>query len=109
MKRKSKKKLTHLQESWLWRITVLLVAAVSLWLLFAPGTGVLSLFRQRAELQNLKVKNTELAQENKELQEEVERLLNDPAYLEEIARREYGLLKKNEYIYDFSPAAKNKR
>jgi len=41
-------------------------------------------------------------QENKILQGDIDKLLNDPEFLEEVARKEYNLLRKNEKVYDFS-------
>jgi cell division protein FtsB len=39
---------------------------------------------------------------NEELRLEIERLQNDRAYLERIAREEHGMLKENERVFDFS-------
>ena len=49
----------------------------------------------------MKVKNKRLEEENAILREEIDRLKHDPTYLEEKARKEYGLLKKNEMLYKF--------
>lgn len=73
-----------------------------LWILFAPGTGVVALLKKRKELHNLQQKTVQLEEDNNKLQKDIERLQNDSGYLEEIARKEYGLLKKNERVYDFS-------
>jgi cell division protein FtsB len=45
--------------------------------------------------------NKRLAEENKALQKEIDRLQDDPAFLEEKARKEYGMLKENEVLYIF--------
>jgi len=47
-----------------------------------------------------------LEAKNKALQEEINRLENDPAYLEEKARKEYGMLKENEVLYIFKKKEK---
>jgi len=56
----------------------------------------------RTELERLQEKTVELEKENNDLQKEINQLQNDPDYLEKVARKEYGLLKKNERVFDFS-------
>lgn len=102
MKKQPIKHLTPLQRVRLIRITALLAALALAWLVFAPRSGLWSLLRQHSRLVELERKAIQLEQDNKELEKEISRLKNDPSYLEEVARREHGLLKKNEYIYDFS-------
>ena len=106
MKKKTKKHLSPLQQSRLIRITVLLSLVAFAWLIFAPHSGLWSLLQQHSRLKTLERKTSTLEHDNKALEEEISRLRNDPAYLEEVARREHGLLKKNEYIYDFSQQKK---
>ena len=73
-----------------------------LWLIFAPQTGVVSLYRQKSELKALKAETEELRLQNEALRAEIKKLQDDPAYLEEVARRDYGLLKDHERVYDFA-------
>ena len=42
--------------------------------------------------------NTAIAKENARLYRQIERLKNDPAYIESIARRELGMIGSNEVI-----------
>ncbi len=72
--------LTSREKKLLPHIGLLLALLVILWIVFAPGRGMLALHRA---------------------QKEVERLQSDPAYLEDKARKEYGLLKDNELLYIF--------
>lgn len=78
-----------------------------IWLLFAPGTGVYSLLKVRNKTSRLEQETQELIQTNEDLQAEIERLKNDTAYLEQIAREKYGMLKKNERVFDFSRSKKS--
>lgn len=80
-----------------------------MWLLFAPNQGVVSLLRQRSELKELQAETERLRIQNEKLAAELERLQNDPEYLEEIARKDFGLLKKNEKVYDFSKPEKKEK
>lgn len=62
-------------------------------------SGLLAVFRaeqQRAELAN-DVERIRL--ENERLREQVRRLRDDPAAIEEIARRELGLIKPGERVF----------
>ena len=107
MKKKLKLHLSPLQEKRFFRIVAVLLTASLAWLVFAPQSGVLALLQQRSKMKTLQHKTLLLERSNKELEKEIDRLRTDPAYLEEVARREHGLLKKNEIIYDFSPQKKN--
>ena len=102
LKRKPKKKLTPLQENRLLKIVIALIVVAVIWLLFAPGTGVYSLIRLRAKTTELEQQTQTLLRTNEELRAEIERLKHDQAYLEQVAREKYGLLKKNERVFDFS-------
>ena len=73
---------------------------VSCWIIFAPN-GVVNYRKVRQELQAVQSENLLLSAENEQLKIEIEKLKSDPAYLEEIARKNYGLVKKNEMVFDF--------
>ncbi len=67
-----------------------------------PHIGLLlALHRAQKEVERLQAENLRMAEENRLLQQEVKRLESDPAYLEDKARKEYGLLKENELLYIF--------
>ena len=102
LRKKPKKKLTPLQENRLLKIIIVLVVLTIVWLLFAPGTGVYSLVKQNNKMAELERQTEILINSNEELRAEIERLKHDQAYLEQVAREKYGLLKKNERVFDFS-------
>lgn len=101
-RRKPKKKLTPLQENRLLKIIIVLIIMSFVWLLFAPGTGVYSLMKQRSKAVELEEQTKALMETNEKLRTEIDRLKHDQAYLEQVAREKYGLLKKNERVFDFS-------
>ena len=105
LRKKPKKKLTPLQENRLLKIIIMLVVLTVVWLIFAPGTGVYSLVKQNKRTAELERQTEALIKSNEELQAEIERLKHDQAYLEQVAREKYGLLKKNERVFDFSKDA----
>lgn len=91
------------------KIVIALVLIAVLWVVFAPGSGIVTLIKKRSELNRLQKEKAQLEQQIDTLQEDIERLHNDPAYLEDVARRKYGLLKKNEKVYDFSQSKPEKK
>ncbi len=107
--KKPAKKITPQQEGLLIKIILALLLAAVLWVVFSPGGGLLLLKGQRSDLEQLEKEITELELENHDLQAEIDGLRNDPEYLEEVARKEYGLLKKNERVYDFSRNSRSKK
>jgi cell division protein FtsB len=80
--------------------SVLIVAVVGAWSVFGPY-GALKYYGVAKELDEILAENEQLREANTALHEEINRLKNDPVYLEEVARRQFGLIKKNEVIYEF--------
>ncbi len=60
--------------------------------------GFVDLNRLKAERDTIIKKNTELIQENLSLSREIERLKNDPEYVENVARKELGVIGKGEVV-----------
>lgn len=80
--------------------SVLIVTVVGAWSVFGPY-GALKYYGVANELHEIQSQNEQLRETNTALQQEIHKLKNDPVYLEEVARREFGLIKKNEVIYEF--------
>jgi cell division protein FtsL len=70
-------------------------------LTFFGEKGILQLLRFQKELARIEEKNMKLDEENQKLKEEVKHLQNDKRYIEEIARKELGMIKEGEIIYQF--------
>ncbi len=90
------------------KICLVLAVVALLWLLFAPQYGLVSLWEKRSQLQTLSKENAELAKENEKIKREIEQIQEDPAHLEQIARKK-NFLKKNERVYDFSKPDKQRK
>ncbi len=88
---------------------MLVIVLGMLWLIFAPGRGLLSYRRLQNRIDTLAGENKALAKHNAELRHDVDRLQHDSAYLEELARQKYGLLKKNEMVFEYKPTKKKKK
>jgi len=68
---------------------------------FFGEKGIFNLLRIQKEVAKIKEKNVKLEEENQKLREEVKRLQTDRRYIEEIARKELGMVKEGEIIYQF--------
>jgi cell division protein FtsB len=97
-----KLKLADVQERRVIKIVAGLVIMALLWIIFSPGSGIVTLMSKRSELKKLQQDTARIEQQIKELQKEIDLLHNDSRYLEDVARKNFGLLKKNERVFDFS-------
>ncbi len=87
----------------------MLLALGALWLLFMPGHSLLSWHRLERQVADLTRENRVLQQRNTQLAAEVRRLQQDDRAIEEVARKKYGFLKKNETVYEFGAARPGKK
>jgi len=60
--------------------------------------GLTDLYKLKMKKDNLSKKSDELKKENLSLYREIERLKNDPGYVEDVARKELGVIGKDEVI-----------
>jgi cell division protein FtsB len=63
--------------------------------------GLLRIYHLNREMKEVTARIEELKAENDRLRREVEALRSDRRYLEGIARRNFGMVRKNEIIYQF--------
>lgn len=94
------------QKKWLASGGIFLGLVLAGWIAFGPTYSIRVLYQTKKELKGIQEDIARLEQENTRLRTEIDLLKNDPAYLEEVARKEHGLLKKNEIIYQFSSRKK---
>jgi len=97
-----KQKLSAVQERMLLKIIAALFVLSLLWIVFAPGSGIVTYMTKRSQLIKLEQETAQIRKKSSNLEKDIEKLQNDPEYLERIARKEHGLLKKNERVFDFS-------
>ena len=79
-------------------------AGVILFILFFTvfgERGLLRIYHLSKDKQDMEKRVTELKAENDRLRREIEALQSDRRYLESIARRDFGLVRPNEVIYQF--------
>lgn len=82
-------------------VTVLMLVSVMIFFTFFGEKGLLQVYRLRRELKDIERVNMELRQENERLRAEIGNLRTNKKYIEELARRELGLVKKGEIVYQF--------
>jgi cell division protein FtsB len=76
-------------------------------LLFFGQRGFAHLFTLQEQFANLEAENQRIVQENERLQKEIELLNKNMAYIEDIARKQLGLVKKDELVYQLQPNESN--
>lgn len=92
----------------LWGLGLIVAILLLLWVFLAPGSGFFHYLKLQREIASLTDENRQLEAKNIELSEDIKRLRSDEAYIEEVARKKHGLLKKNETVFEF-PAPKKKQ
>ena len=68
--------------------------------------GLLRIHRLMLEKQEIQKRMDDLMVENDKLKREIEALKTDRRFLESIARKDFGLVRPKEIIYQFSPSEK---
>jgi cell division protein FtsB len=83
-------------------------AAVIIFILYFTvfgDRGLLRINHLHRDLDDSQKRLGDLKEENDKLKREIAALQSDRRYLESIARRDFGLVRGNEVIYQFPPAA----
>lgn len=77
------------------------------WIIFGPY-GAIKYFNLQKELADIQAQNEKMKEENDSLRKEIDKLSKDRAYIEEIARKKLGLIRKNEFLFAFEEKKKKK-
>jgi cell division protein FtsB len=78
------------------------LSCVFLWSALSGPQGALEFLKLRGSLIQLEEENRVLLERNQALEKEVYLLRNSPAYVEKVAREEYGYIYDGEKVYTFS-------
>ncbi len=81
-------------------LSFLIFCLIAIWFLFGKN-GLLNLRRLKREKALYQRKVEELRRENRRLIREIERLRNDPEYIEAVIKNELRMIRKNEVIIYF--------
>ena len=91
------------------RIGFLLAALMVIVILAAAlfgDRGILQVWQSRQQKAELQKEVAALEAKAAALREEIKSLKDDPRYLENLARKELGMVKKDELVYQFPASAK---
>ena len=86
-------------------LAAVVLVAVAAFAVFGVN-GLLDVYKKRKERDGILAYNTSIEAENKGLEEQIALLKTDKRYIGRIARKELGMLGKNEMIYRFEEVKK---
>lgn len=86
-------------------LAAVVLVAVAAFAVFGDN-GLLDVYKMRKERDGILAYNTAIEAENKGLEEQIALLKTDKRYIGRIARKELGMLGKNEMIYRFEEVKK---
>ena len=78
-------------------LAIMAMCSMLLFIVFGEN-GLTDLYKLKMEKDNLSKKSDELKKKNLSLYREIERLKNDPGYVEDVARKELGVIGKDDVI-----------
>ena len=84
-------------------MVILLLFSLLLFIMFSDS-GLADLFKLKSEKDRLLQENARLKRENLIMYRTIERLKGDPDYIESIARKELGMVRKGEVILKPRPS-----
>ena len=91
--------LLRLPSRWVFWLMLLVLVAGFFFLTVHGYQGMQQIHQLAQKREGLIRDNQELNKKNESLYREITRLKQDPLYLEEVARKEFGLVKPNEIIF----------
>jgi cell division protein FtsB len=89
-------------------IVILSLFSLLVFIMFSDS-GLADWFKLKSERDRLLQENARLKRENLTMYRMIERLKNDPEYIESIARKELGMIKKGEVILKPKPSGDEKK
>ncbi len=82
-------------------IPLLIVVAIIGLLTIFGDRGLISIYKLSKERDSIKDYNEKIKEKNIAMRDEIQRLKTDDRYIEMIARKEFGMVGKNELVYQF--------
>lgn len=95
---------TRLLDIGLWTASLMMVIYL-LFIIFG-GHGLMALKSMRRDLSSVKQENVRVEKQNTELYRTINRLKNDPEYIEYMARHELNMVAPGELVFKFSDKLK---
>ncbi len=82
-------------------IPLLLFIVITVLLTIFGDRGLVRIYKLSKNRDSIKAYNEKIKTENAAMREEIERLKSDDKYMELVARKELGMIGKNEVVYQF--------
>ena len=79
---------------------LIVIAIISLLTIFGDR-GLIRIYKLSKERYSIKTYNEKIKEDNIAMRDEIQRLKTDDKYIEMIARKELGMVGKNELVYQF--------
>lgn len=89
-------------------LAIMAMCSMLLFIVFGEN-GLTDLYKLKMGKDNLSKKSDELKKKNLSLYREIERLQNDPGYVEDVARKELGVIGKDEVIIKVKKKERSKK
>ena len=80
---------------------LLIVISIIALLTIFGDRGLIRIYKLSKERDSIKTYNEQIREENAAMKDEIHRLKTDDKYIEIIARKELGMVGKNELVYQF--------
>jgi cell division protein FtsB len=80
---------------------LIIVTVIGGYLIVFGDRGLRDNQRKTSYLENLQSQNRQIQEENFRIERKISLLKDDPVYIESIARRELGMVGKNDVVYRF--------
>ena len=80
---------------------MLLFIVITVLLTIFGDRGLVRIYKLSKNRDSIKAYNEKIKTENAAMREEIERLKSDDKYMELVARKELGMIGKNEVVYQF--------
>lgn len=76
------------------------IFAITIFTVFGEK-GLIDVYKIKKDRNNILKYNSELKKENADLERKIALLKKDPRYIEDIAKKELGMIRKDEVVYRF--------
>jgi cell division protein FtsB len=77
---------------------IVLLGALAFQLIFAEG-GIFGFMKMKSTIRSVRASIQKVEKENATLMQELNKLQKDDQYLEEVARKKFGLVREGEKVY----------
>jgi cell division protein FtsB len=85
-----------------WYFYVIIVLIIGCYATYRSGKNLIKIWRLTGMIKTEEKTRNDAIKTKQSLEQEVFKLTNDSTYIEDIARKEYGMIKKGEEVFELS-------